>query len=93
MRSRKVRNEEEEGKDDGEMPERGLERKVEGRRLLRSRVHPVWINYEIGGSPHPQKQHSVYLASAIGYSRKKINYCFSFVYRPIKINAFPYTYL
>lgn len=31
------------------MPERGLERKVEGRRLLRSRVHPVWINYEIGG--------------------------------------------
>lgn len=49
MRSRKVRNEEEEGKDDGEMPERGLERKVEGRRLLRSRVHPVWINYEIGG--------------------------------------------
>lgn len=32
------------------MPERGLERKVEGRRrLLRSRVHPAWINYEIGG--------------------------------------------
>lgn len=93
MRSRKVRNEEEEGKDDGEMPERGLERK-DVASFARGSIQCGLIT-RLGdyGSPHPQKQHSVYLASAIGYSRKKINYCFSFVYRPIKINAFPYTYL